>query len=196
MSGPGSGDGGRAAAYACFATPIGICAIGWRAHAVRSLRLPAAGPDALLARLLARDPQAAPAEPSPPIAEAIRRVRALLAGECDDLRSIAIDDTGYSDFERRVWAATRLIAPGQTRTYGEIARAIGEPDAARAVGRALGRNPIPVIVPCHRVLAAGGRPGGFSAPGGVATKFRLLAIERAPVAATGLLFEEPDAPGG
>jgi len=105
---------------------------------------------------------------------------ALLAGERRDLREIVLDDRALDDFRRRVYAATRAIGPGETATYGEIARAIGDPGAARAVGAALGSNPFPIIVPCHRVLAADGALHGFSAPGGLATKRRMLEIEGAP----------------
>ena len=87
--------------------------------------------------------------------------------------------TGVPDFDRRVYAEARSIAPGETRTYGEIAARLGDPGLSRAVGQALGRNPFVIVVPCHRVLAAGGKAGGFSAPGGVETKRRLLEIEGA-----------------
>jgi methylated-DNA-[protein]-cysteine S-methyltransferase len=115
-----------------------------------------------------------------PIAEAVAGIVALLAGEQPDLSEIALDDTAVDEFRRRVYAATRAIGPGETKTYGEIARAIGDPGAARAVGAALGANPFPIVIPCHRVLAADGALHGFSAPGGIATKRRMLEIERAP----------------
>jgi methylated-DNA-[protein]-cysteine S-methyltransferase len=115
-----------------------------------------------------------------PIAAAVAAIVALLAGERRDLREIALDDREVDDFRRRVYAATRAIGPGETATYGEIARAIGDPGAARAVGAALGSNPFPIVVPCHRVLAADGALHGFSAPGGIATKRRMLEIECAP----------------
>ena len=83
-----------------------------------------------------------------------------------------------SEFDTAVYRVARDIPPGETLTYGEIAERLDDPGAARAVGQALGANPIPIIIPCHRVLAAGGRAGGFSAPGGVATKLELLEIER------------------
>jgi methylated-DNA-[protein]-cysteine S-methyltransferase len=103
----------------------------------------------------------------------------LLAGESRDLTDIPLDfDDRVPEFHRRVYDVARTIKPGMTLTYGAIAARLGEPDAARAIGQALGRNPIPIIVPCHRVLAANGT-GGFSAPGGTATKLRLLAIEGA-----------------
>jgi methylated-DNA-[protein]-cysteine S-methyltransferase len=114
------------------------------------------------------------------IREAVEAIVALLGGERRDLAGIALDDDGVDEFARRVYAATRAIGPGETATYGEIARAIGEPGAARAVGAALGRNPFPIVVPCHRVLAADGALHGFSAPGGIATKRRMLEIEQAP----------------
>jgi methylated-DNA-[protein]-cysteine S-methyltransferase len=103
-----------------------------------------------------------------------------LAGESPDLDAIVLDLTPVAEFDRRVYGVTRAIRRGQTRSYGEVAHKLGEPGAARAVGQSLGRNPFPIVVPCHRVLAAAGQPGGFSAHGGVATKLRLLAIEGAP----------------
>ena len=103
----------------------------------------------------------------------------MLAGQSRDLSGIAIDDADVPQFNRRVFAIARAIPPGQTITYGEIAERLGDKALARAVGQALGENPVPLIVPCHRVLAAGGKIGGFSASGGVVTKLRLLTIEGA-----------------
>jgi methylated-DNA-[protein]-cysteine S-methyltransferase len=105
---------------------------------------------------------------------------ALLEGEPRDLRSVVLDSRHVDDFSRQVYAATRRILSGQTASYGEIAAAIGRPTAAREVGAALGSNPFPIIVPCHRVLAASGALHGFSAPGGIVTKRRMLEIENAP----------------
>jgi methylated-DNA-[protein]-cysteine S-methyltransferase len=105
----------------------------------------------------------------------------LLQGESIDLRDVVIDYEGIAPFHQRVYEISRQILAGQTRTYGEIAAELGEPGASRAVGQALGANPFAVIVPCHRVLAAGGRSGGFSAGGGVSTKLRILLIERAQI---------------
>jgi methylated-DNA-[protein]-cysteine S-methyltransferase len=118
-------------------------------------------------------------EPPAAVANAIDLVVQLIAGDDVDLAPIAVDLGAADIFERKVYAAARAIPRGAVRTYGEIASEIGAPGAARAVGAALGRNPIPIIIPCHRVLAAAGGSGGFSAPGGTATKFRLLAIEEA-----------------
>jgi methylated-DNA-[protein]-cysteine S-methyltransferase len=111
---------------------------------------------------------------------AIGAIVTLLDGERTDLRWVVLDETGIDPFRRGVYAATREIAPGQTASYGDVAHAIGKPDAPRAVGAALAENPFPIIVPCHRVLSATGQLHGFSAPGGVATKRRMLEIERAP----------------
>ncbi len=115
------------------------------------------------------------------VQDAIERIQASLRGEPVELADIPLDEAGLPEFHCRVYAAARRIARGSTRTYGVIAAELGDPGAARAVGQALGRNPWPIVVPCHRVLAAAGRPGGFSAPGGTATKMRLLAIEGAAV---------------
>ena len=133
------------------------------------------------ARALARlDADVATVQPPAAIGEAIAAIVGLLDGERRDLRSIALDDRRLEAFRRRVYAAAREVGPGETVSYGELARAIGEPDAAREVGAALAENPYPIVVPCHRVLSAGGALHGFSAPGGIATKRRMLEIERAP----------------
>jgi methylated-DNA-[protein]-cysteine S-methyltransferase len=114
----------------------------------------------------------------------------LLEGEPVDLASVDLALDEAAPFERRVYAEAVAIPFGETRTYGELASAIGEPGAARAVGRALGRNPIPIIIPCHRIVAADGRSGGFSAPGGVSSKMRLLQIERARRGREPTLFDD------
>jgi len=141
------------------------------------------------ARLSLRFPGAAEAEPPDFVRDAAARIVRLLSGEAVDLSDIPLDLSGASDLERKVYSAALLIPCGEVRTYGEIARDIGAPGAAQAVGVALGRNPVPIVVPCHRVLASGGRSGGFSAPGGVSTKFRMLEIERARRESDGGLFE-------
>jgi methylated-DNA-[protein]-cysteine S-methyltransferase len=128
------------------------------------------------------------AEPPPFAVEALERIASLLAGGRTDFGDIRVDPEG-SAFERNVWQAARRIPCGEVRSYGDIAREIGAPGAAQAVGLALGRNPVPIVVPCHRVLAADGRSGGFSAPGGVATKFRILEIEGARRPGEPELFE-------
>ncbi len=157
-----------------FDTALGRCGLVWSERGIVASLLPDASP----ARLKRRHPKAAPVAELPAhIAHAVDGVRALLAGEARDLSDIALDERGIPEFRRQVHALTRAIPPGQTRTYGEIANALGQPGAARAVGRAEGDNPFPPIVPCHRVMGAGGEPTGFSAPGGVETKRRMLLIE-------------------
>ena len=128
------------------------------------------------------------------IAAAARRIAGLLAGAPDDLADLRLDEAGREPFERAVYGAARRIRPGATLTYGALAARIGQPQAAQAVGRALGRNPWPIVVPCHRVLAAGGRIGGFSATEGIALKRRLLAIESVHADGPPSLFDwRPDA---
>ncbi len=174
--------------FAWFDTPIGTCAITWGEAGVRGLMLPGADRARTLASLRRRHAHLREAPASAAVAAAISAVRDLLGGVAADLGSIVLDMQGVPDFHRRVYEAARAIAPGRTCTYGELAEALGEPHAARAVGQALGANPFAIIVPCHRVLAAGGRSGGFSAPGGVDTKRRLLEIERARIGGEPQLF--------
>jgi methylated-DNA-[protein]-cysteine S-methyltransferase len=154
-----------------FETALGTCGLRWNEEGVAEVLMPGS-------RELAGHHRTE--SPPRPLREAITRIVSLLEGESDDLCSIALDERALDDFSRHVYAATREIGPGSTATYGEIARAVGSPDAARAVGGALASNPFPIIVPCHRVLAADGALHGFSAPGGIATKRKMLEIERAP----------------
>ena len=177
------------AGYCLFDTPLGRCGIAWQDDgrsvvrpAVTLLQLPEVTTERTEARMARASGAPRPSAPPPPIAEIIERLRKHLEGEAQDLRDIVVDLTGTDDFARQVYEAAREIPAGQTRTYGEIARALGQPREAQAVGQALGKNPIALIIPCHRVVAAGGKPGGFSAHGGRATKARLLAIEGAPTA--------------
>lgn len=156
-----------------FATALGTCGVRWSKVGISEVLLPRA-----------RTPSGAqPVElDSAPgaVCDAVAQIVALLGGERRDLREIALDESRLDVFQRAVYAATRQIGPGETATYGEVARATGEPNLAREVGATLGRNPFPIIVPCHRVLAADGALTGFSAPGGIETKRRLLQIEGAP----------------
>lgn len=157
-----------------FDTALGRCGIVWSRLGIVGSLLPEASPE----RLQRRHPGAVLTDRLPaPAQAAVDGIRALLAGELRDLRDIVLDERAIPDFRRQVHALTRAIPPGQTRTYGEIAAALGQPGAARAVGRAEGENPFAPIVPCHRVMGAGGEPTGFSAPGGIETKRRLLLIE-------------------
>jgi len=177
------------ALFCFFPTAIGSCALVWRGEAIIGAALPEANEAAARAMLARRFPHAREMEPPAFVAEAIERVTRLLAGEAPDLSQIPLDLSAADEFERRVYAAASEIPRGEVRTYGEIAASLGTPGAARAVGAALGRNPIPIIVPCHRVLAAQGKSGGFSAPGGTKTKFRMLAIEGARRAGEPELFD-------
>jgi methylated-DNA-[protein]-cysteine S-methyltransferase len=165
--------------FRLFDTAVGACAIAWSEGGIVGFLLPEADREATRRRLLRRHPDAVEAEPPPAVDRAIGRVVVHLGGALDDLADVALDLAGLPEFHRRVFALARAIPPGRTLTYGEMARRLGEPGAAQAVGKALGENPVPVIVPCHRILAAGGRLHGFSAPGGLTTKRRLLEIERA-----------------
>lgn len=167
-----------AAGYALFPTAIGACGIAWSERGVLGLHLPAALEADTRASLARRFPEAAECDPPEDVEQAIAGITALLEGRRVDLSAVPLDMDAVPPFQRRVYDAARRIPPGRTRTYGEIAVELGGSDA-RAVGQALGQNPLAIIVPCHRVLAAGGQTGGFSAPGGVQTKLRLLAIERA-----------------
>ena len=169
--------------FAVFETALGHCGIAWRGDASEGLigsQLPAADVDTLRALMRRRFDGAAEAQPPVPVREAIARVQRLLAGETADHRellAVKLDDRAVPEFDRQTLALTRLIPVGQTRTYGELAAALGDAGAARAVGRAEGHNPFAPIVPCHRVKGAGGAPTVFSAPGGVETKRQLLLIE-------------------
>lgn len=165
--------------FALFETALGVCGIVWSARGVCGVQLPEKDAAATRARLMRRHPAADEAVPTPAVQRAIDGIVALLTGEKRDLSGIAIDDEAQTDFNKRVYAIARTIPPGATMTYGEIAERLGDKTLARAVGQAMGENPTPVIMPCHRVLAAGGKTGGFSASGGVVTKLRLLTIEGA-----------------
>jgi methylated-DNA-[protein]-cysteine S-methyltransferase len=179
--------------FALFATAIGPCAIAWGGRGIVGVQLPEACEADTRARMRRRLPDASEAPPPPAVERAINAIVALLSGAARDLSAIGLDMDGVPDFNLRVYAVARQIPPGATLTYGEIARRLGDPGLARAVGQALGRNPFPIIVPCHRVLAAGGKLGGFSANGGASTKRRMLAIEGAPAIGGPTLFDALDA---
>ena len=181
--------------FAVYDTALGSCGIAWNAGGrVIGSQLPEATLGETVDRMRARFPSARQSEDMPPpVIEAIEGVRRLLAGQTHDERellTVCLDDSQLPEFNRRVLALTRRIPVGQTLTYGEVATRLGEPGAARAVGQAEGSNPFAPIVPCHRVMGAGGVGTGFSAHGGVQTKLRLLAIE---ARASGQLAAEQDA---
>ena len=175
--------------FALFDTPVGRCGLVWGAHGLVGVLLPEASTAATRARAQRRFGGVQEAEAPTEIRQVMSRIVGLLSGEPDPLRDIALDTSALPAFNLRVYELARGILPGQTLTYGEVAVRLGEPQAARAVGQALGANPFPIIVPCHRVLAAGGKAGGFSAPGGARTKLRLLEIEGAALGAGPGLFD-------
>jgi len=179
-------DGG----HTLFDTPIGVCGIAWGPGGVVAVQLPEADAARTRARLLKGLPPLPELSPPPATVQAaIEGIQALLMGEARDLREVPLDMTRLTPFQREVYAMARAIPPGQTRTYGEMAQALGDAGLARAVGQALGHNPFAPVVPCHRVLAAGARSGGFSARGGVATKLRMLQIEGAQIGGEPGLFD-------
>ncbi len=183
----------RAEGFCLFASAVGPCGLAWGATQLAGVQLPEADAAATQARMQRRFPGVAPAEAPPWVQAVIARVQALLEGAHDSLADVPLDLGGLPAFQQQVYAVARAIPPGEVLTYGEVARRIGDPGAARAVGQALGHNPFAPIVPCHRVLAAGGRSGGFSADGGARTKLRLLEIEGARLGAEPGLFDLPGA---
>ena len=166
-----------ASQFTVFETALGFCAIAWRGTRVCRFQLPAANPATAAARLRGEDPGAEPAPPPAAMVRVIERVRHHLAGRLRDFSSVPLDLDGLPSFTRRIYEAAREVPAGQTVTYGELAAHCGSPGGARAVGQAMAHNPVGLIIPCHRVLAAGGRLGGFSGPGGLDLKVRLLALE-------------------
>lgn len=161
-----------------FPTALGHCGIAWGEHGVLGLQLPEGDEFATRRRLERRFPSLCDAAPSAAAEAAMQGVIELLAGGDPDLSRTELDFSQVPDFHRRVYALARAIPRGLTRTYGDLARDLGDVGLARAVGQALGANPFPPVIPCHRILSADGN-GGFSAHGGVATKLRMLAIEEA-----------------
>ena len=174
---------GTTATIMAFETRLGTCAIRWTEAGLASVRLPSAR-TAELPRL----------DGSTTVPDAVRAtidgIVAVLDGAPLDLAFVDLDERGIDPFRRAVYAATRTIPPGSTATYGDIARAIGRPESARDVGAALASNPFPIVVPCHRVVGAGGKLTGFSAPGGLATKRRMLELEGAPGFGQQVLFDQ------
>ncbi len=182
--------------HTLFDTAIGPCAIAWGVRGIVGVQLPEADAHATRSRLLKSIGPLPEAPPPDAVKNVIEAIRSLLAGARNDagalpdLRDAVLDESAVPEFHRRVYAIARRIQPGQTRSYGEIATELGDRQLARAVGQALGANPFAPVVPCHRVLAADGRPGGFSAHGGAHTKLRMLAIEGAMPGGTASLFSD------
>ena len=168
--------------HALFDTALGPCGLAWSAQGLVAVQLPEPTPEGTRARMLRHaGPCAKVLAPDwPSLArEAAQAIQALLAGQGDQARLLALplDMSAVPEFHRRVYAYVRTIVPGAVSTYGEVARVLGNPQCARAVGQAMGANPFAPVVPCHRVLAAQGRSGGFSASGGAVTKLHMLTIE-------------------
>ena len=156
-----------------FETRAGPMRLRWNDRGLTAIEMPEMPMREVRAQLAKQNGVEAPGF----VADAARLLRRHLAGEAQDLSALPLDLSLLGPFQRAVFEKVRALPPGRTATYGEIAAAIGAPGEARAVGRALGANPIPLIVPCHRVVGSGRRLGGFSAPGGALTKTRLLALE-------------------
>jgi methylated-DNA-[protein]-cysteine S-methyltransferase len=175
--------------YTLFDTAIGSCGIVWSERGIVAIELPGRDAAATRNRLLRRNPGSRQGTPSAAAQHAIDGIVALLGGERCELRDVTVDLDGVSDFNRRVYDVARGIRPGATLSYGEIAERLGDRNLARDVAQALSQNTCPIIIPCHRVLAAGGKTGGFSAPGGVQTKLRLLSIEGAQPEEGPMLFD-------
>jgi methylated-DNA-[protein]-cysteine S-methyltransferase len=170
-----------ATGFELFPTAIGHCAVAWSERGICAMQLPDVSEAALRARMRRRHAAAVEGTAPPEVQAAMALVTALLDGADVDLSRIPLDMDGVPPFHRRVYEITQAIPRGQTLTYGEVAARINDPAAARAVGQALGANPFAPIVPCHRVVAAGTRLGGFSARGGLTTKLRMLGIEGARI---------------
>lgn len=168
--------------HVVFSTTIGPCGVAWSPRGLVRIQLPEDGAEATLKRLVATvalPDGGGSTTPPDPVQAAINRIIRHLCGEAADLERIGLDLEGIPPFHRKVYEAARRIASGETRTYGELAAEAGSPMGSRAVGQAMAKNPLPIVVPCHRVVAGSGKPGGFSSFGGLDTKARLLAIEGA-----------------
>ncbi len=178
-----------ATGFTLFATAVGDCAVAWNSVGLTGVWLPEATVARLRARIARRFPRLHEAAAPTGVAEAISAIQRLLEGERIDLGDVRIDASQLDVFDRQVYAAARTIAPGRVLTYAALAQRVGGSASARAVGQSLGRNPFPIVVPCHRIVAAHGELGGFSAPGGAATKRRLLTIENARLEGPSDLFD-------
>jgi len=161
-----------------FETAGGFCGIAWNNVGITRLQLPTKSAQATERMLLRRAPDSMPGDPTPEIVETIAAVKRYFEGERTDFSGFRLDLDDQDAFCKRIYAAARKVGWGQTTTYGTLAHEAGSgPEAARDVGQAMARNPVALIIPCHRVLAAGGKVGGFSAPGGAAAKMRMLELE-------------------
>ena len=169
--------------YSIFKTAAGFCGIGWNEIGITRFHLPERDPDKTERSMQRRAPDATPGTPPPAVAATVEAAKRYFAGEQVDFSAVKLDLSGVDALFGSIYAATRELGYGQTSTYGTLAKQLGHgPEVAKDVGQAMAKNPVPLIIPCHRVLAAGGKPGGFSAPGGVTTKMRMLDMEGVRVA--------------
>lgn len=163
--------------YHVFETPLGWLGIAWSENGLTQLQLPSHDRAATKQRLQRRTADGVESEPQAWVAEIIEILKRYAAGEPADFSSVPVDLQGIDAFRQAIYDAARKLSFGETTTYGELAARAGYPGEARDTGQALGQNPVPIVVPCHRILAAGNKIGGFSAPGGSATKEKLLKME-------------------
>jgi methylated-DNA-[protein]-cysteine S-methyltransferase len=168
--------------YVIFETAAGFCGLAWSGDGVTRFQLPAKSAEAVERLVLRRTPGAQPGEPPRNVAAAVEAVKRYFQGDEIDFSDVSLDLAGADEFFQRIYALARKVGWGRTTTYGALAKALGAgPEAARDVGEAMAKNPVALIIPCHRVLAAGGKLGGFSAPGGATTKRRMLELEGVPL---------------
>jgi methylated-DNA-[protein]-cysteine S-methyltransferase len=174
--------------FALFETVIGTAGIAWSQDGLVACHLPERNAENNRRSFLRRFPDATEAAVPERLEPTVKGIQALMRGEKACLADAPLDLSRTPEFHARVYEIARSIPPGETLTYGDVAVKLGDKRLARDVGQALGKNPWPIVVPCHRVTAAGGKPGGFSARGGVNTKLKLLGIEGAAAAAQTDLF--------
>jgi len=164
--------------YHVFETAGGYCGIAWNNVGIVRFQLPTRSAEATTRNLLRHMPDAERAAPTPEVSEAITAAKRYFNGEKIDFSDVRLDLDGQDEFFQQIYAALRCVGWGHTTTYGSLAKELGAgPEAARDVGKAMAKNPVPLIIPCHRVLAAGGKVGGFSAPGGATAKVHMLELE-------------------
>lgn len=165
--------------YHVFDTAFGSAGIAWDYAGITRFQLPSKSIAATTRRLLRRAPGAEATIPPPCIAQTLDAVKRYFSGQKIDFSDVTLDLAGQDDLSREIYAAARRVGYGTATTYGALAKAVGRSDweAARDVGQAMAKNPVALIIPCHRVLAAGGKIGGFSAPGGAETKAKMLELE-------------------
>ncbi len=164
--------------HVVFETALGFLGIAWNETGLTRLCLPQASREAVARRLLRLEGMAGEGAAQPQwVADLVRAVRAYAEGREIDFSQVPVDLAGVDDFHLAIYAAARALGHGQTTTYGELAKRAGHAGLARETGAALGANPVPLVIPCHRIMAAGGKIGGFSAPGGSASKARMLELE-------------------